>query len=505
MCPAVGSHAVTSESRLPVIIGIGQHTQREVDFAVDPARLMGVAVQRALDDAGLTSSTDIDLMAVVRCLSIKHCNIGRLIESDLGLNVRRTMTTAASGNTPQALANHLANRIVDGDLDLAVVVGGETWRSRMRARKEAVEVDWRVDDSQPDEMFSTDLPYLGTEEANRQIVMPVIVYPMFESALRAHLGRTPDEHLAVISELYERFSEVAAANPYAWSRTARSATEIATAGPSNRMIGLPYTKYMNSNNDVDMAAGYIICSVERARALGVSQDRWVYLHAGTDAHDTYQVGERGQLHDAPAIRIAGRQLLQMTGIGAEQIDLVDLYSCFPVAVELGAAALGLALDRQLTMTGGLQFNGGPWNNYVSHAICTMVDALRSKPGATGLIWGNGGAATKHSFGLYSTTPPAQGYLHADVQDEVDRLPTRTVALAPDAAGPAIVEGYTVMHDRDGRPERAVAACLLNDGRRAWGDSTDRAVAAELCDGEWVGRAVTLDAEGRLRPDRKSVV
>lgn len=489
---------MTSDERLPVIIGIGQYTQREVDFSVDPARLMGRAVQAMLDDATLATSTPIDVLTVVRCLSIKHSNIGRVIAGDLGLRVGRTMTTAASGNTPQGLANHFANRIAAGEVDLAVVVGGETWRTRMRARKQGVELDWRVDESTPEEMFGTELLMAESEEVRRGIIAPIVVYPMFESALRARLGHTPAQHVGVISALYERFSQVAADNPYAWSRTARSADEIATASPANRMIGLPYTKFLNSNNDVDMAAGFVIASVARARALGVPEDRWVYLHAGTDSHDTYALGERWQLGEAPAIGVAGQRLLELTGLAPTDLDEVDLYSCFPVAVELGAEALGLPLDRVLTVTGGLQFNGGPWNNYVSHAIATMVLRLRARPGAKGLVWGNGGHATKHSFGLYSTEAPDR-WQHADVQDEVDRLPTRTLAPVAEAAGPATIEAYTVMHDRDGNPERVAAACLLADGRRAWGTSEDWGVAGALCDGEWVGRAVTLDADGNLSP------
>jgi acetyl-CoA C-acetyltransferase len=58
----------------------------------------------------------------------------------------------------------------------------------------------------------------------------------------------------------------------------------------------------------------------------------------------------------------------------------------------------------------------------------------------------------------------------------------------------------VMHNRQGAPETAAAACLLADGRRAWGTSDDPLVARQMCDGEWVGAAVRLDGEGRLHLD-----
>src|SRR5947199_9926456 len=120
---------------------------------------------------------------------------------------------------------------------------------------------------------------------------------------------------------------------------------------------------MNSNNDVDMGAANLMCSVEAARRLGVSEDRWVFLHSGADCHDTKFVSNRADLHSSPAIRLGGQRALELASIGIDDVEVVDLYSCFPSAVQIGAAALGLDRDRQLTRTGGLAFAGGPWNNY----------------------------------------------------------------------------------------------------------------------------------------------
>ena len=369
----------------------------------------------------------------------------------------------------------------------------------MRARKADVDLGWRKlpEGAEPTRTLGKDEPMSHPSELARGIMMPVQVYPMFETALRAHAGETVEEHQVRISELWSRFASVAADNPYAWVRSAPSAEHIRTAGPDNRMIGFPYPKLMNSNNDVDMAAAVIICSVERARALGVPEHRWVFPHAGVDAHDTYAVSERADFSSSPAVRIAGRELEKLTAMAPSEADIVDLYSCFPSAVQIGAAALGLPLDRQLTRTGGLSFAGGPWNEYVMHAIATVVGQVRERPGSRALVWANGGFATKHSLGVYGTEPPAGGFRHADPQDEIDALPRRTLAEPAEAAGPATIEAYTVMHGRDGKPETAFAACLLADGRRAWGVSGDADLAAGMTVGEWVGRAVRLTDDGTL--------
>jgi acetyl-CoA C-acetyltransferase len=265
------------------------------------------------------------------------------------------------------------------------------------------------------------------------------------------------------------------------------------------MIGLPYPKLMNSNNDVDMGAAIIMCSTETAERLGVDRDLWVFPHAGTDCHEHNYVSHRDTFARTPAIEIGGARALELAGVSIDDVSVIDLYSCFPAAVQLGAQSLGIDLERQWSRTGGLTFAGGPWNNYVMHAIASVVSDLRSRPGEHGLVWANGGYATKHAFGVYSTDAPSE-FRHQKPQDEIDALPRRDLAVGDDAAGPATVEAYTVMYDRDGAPELAIASCLVPDGRRAWGTSGDAAVTAALGDGEWVGAKVSLSGDGSLRID-----
>src|SRR5262249_6662844 len=155
----------------------------------------------------------------------------------------------------------------------------------------------------------------------------------------------------------------------------------------------------NSNNDVDQGAAIVMCSVGRARELGIPDDRFVFPLSGSDCHEHKYVSQRWTFADTPAIALGGQRALAAAGGGIDDIGIVDLYSCFPSAVQLGARSLGLSLDRQLTRTGGLAFAGGPWNNYVMHSIATVVSELREQPGAKGLVWANGGYCTKHAFGV----------------------------------------------------------------------------------------------------------
>jgi acetyl-CoA C-acetyltransferase len=362
-------------------------------------------------------------------------------------------------------------------------------------RSEGGKPDWTVqgDDVAPARVIGEELVMSHPGEMARGVVMPVQVYPMFEQAHRIAIGRSMDDHLVAISELWAGFSEVAARNPHAWIQRPYTAEEIRTPTPENRWVGYPYTKVMNSNNAVEQSAAVLLCSAERAEALGVPRDRWVFPHSGADAHDHYFLSERDSLASSPAMRLAGRAALELAGLTADDLAHVDLYSCFPSAVEIAAAELGLGTDRALTVTGGLSFAGGPWNDYVMHAIATMAGVLREDPGTRGLVSGNGGFITKHSFGVYSTEPPATPFRHAEPQDAVDALPRRELCEEPD--GEATIETWTVMHDRAGEPENGIAACLLDDGRRAWGTSTDAAVLEVLLSEDVAGRRVRLAADG----------
>ena len=495
---------MTLDPRTPVLIGVGQVSFRAptMEDGREPADLMAEAIANAAADAGLASVPNPDSIRVVKGLSWRYRDAARAIAERLGITSKEYAYTPDGGNTPQSLVNTSAKEIQDGTLDLAILTGGEAWRTRMKYRGAGIEPPWtkQPDDIAPDRIIGDELEMVHPAEKEIGVFMPVQVYPMFETAVRAASGEAVDVHQVSISELWSRFSAVAATNPYAWVREPQSPETIRTPSERNRMISFPYPKLMNSNNDVDQAAAVIICSVEKAQALGVPSDRWVFIHSGADCHEHNFVSNRWTFADTPAVRAGGRAALELAGAGIDDVGIIDLYSCFPSAVQLGARSLGLSLERQLTRTGGLTFAGGPWNNYVMHSIATVVTQVRESQDELGFVWGNGGYVTKHAFGVYSAKPPADGFRHAYPQDEIDALPHRKLAPRTEAAGTAAVEAYAVMYDRAGEPETAHATLLLADGRRAWGRTADRDVAAAMTVGEWVGTGATLSDDATMTPD-----
>ena len=186
---------------------------------------------------------------------------------------------------------------------------------------------------------------------------------------------------------------------------------------------------------------------KKAQTLGISRDKWIYPWAGSDAHDHYYLSNRDNFYSSPAIRFAGNRCLEMAGVNSHDLDMVDVYSCFPVAVQIASRELNLDTTKPLTVTGGLTWSGGPLNNYVMNSIVRMAELLREKQGQKGLITANGGYITKHAFGVYSTEPPSQPYQHADLQNEVDQTFKREVVIGH--SGDGVVEGYSIVFGPNG--------------------------------------------------------
>ena len=483
-------------NRLPVLVGLHQVLQRVDDprDGAEPTALMIEAVRGAGQDAGSKALLEAaDLVCVIRG-RWRYEDPGRFVAEQIGASRAQSAATPWGGNTVQAAVNRFAREIAAGERDVVILTGAEIGRSQSRARKQGVELHFTDAPGEPDVQVGTELNMVHEAEIARKLVQPIAMYPIFDNAIRYARGETIEAHRARVAKLWAGFNAVAVDNPNAWIREPMTAEEIGTPSPSNRMLGFPYTLLMNSNDKVDMAAALVLCSAEAAERFGVPREKWVYPHAGSEAHDTPFVSNRIDLHRSPAIRIAGGRALELAGVEAGNLDHVDLYSCFPSAVQVAATELGISQERPLTVTGGLTFGGGPLNNYVMHGIARMGEVLREAPGTTGLCTANGGFLTKHAFGVYSTEPPAEGFQWESCQAEVDALPSREAVV--EHAGAATLESYTVMFGADG-PERAHAAFLLEDGRRTWANSEDTELARAMTRHEHCGRAARLDGEGRF--------
>jgi acetyl-CoA C-acetyltransferase len=502
-----------TDPRTPVIVGVGQAEQRVDDdptTAKEPIDLLAEAVLAAAADAATPSDRALldalDTVAVVQMVSWHYPDPGSLLARRLRADrVRRTLTSTTGGNSPQLLLNALAADVVDGRSDIVLLGGAECVHTRWRARREPkVHLAWTEDDAPPcAEVLGDDRAGNSDYELAHGAAAPTQIYPLFETALRHAAGRDVDDHQRAVSELWATFAAVAAANPHAWSRTAYSPEEIRTVTPENRMISFPYPKRMCANIDVDQSAAVLLCSYAAAREARVPDDRLVFPLGGASAHEHYFFSERATLDTSPAMGLAARATLDAVGITVDDIARFDLYSCFPAAVELSMGELGLggpaAGDRrELTVTGGLGFAGGPANDYPTHAIARMVDACRADPGSVGLVHALGWYSTKHSVGCFSTAPGTDGFARVDdvaLQAAADALPRREPAGTYE--GRAIVEATSVTFERDGAPAVGLVSLIAGDGGRALATAKDAGVLRGMTEHAWEGRTVDVTNDGAV--------
>ncbi len=493
----------------PILVGLGEISARPGTTPAGPIpEFMARAVRAAaLDAVGVdpgdgtaelpaaaTALIDaVQLVAVAPSATWPDHDPGRAVADALGIDAKTARSSMVGGNGSQLLVNALAERIAGGQLDVAVMCGAEALHSE-KTSFESFGDAVNKSEHGAGEVLEEDHPGNSEAEAEVGFMLPVIGYALMEQAIGAAAGRTTSEQTQVAAELWSRFSGVAAAHPSAWVQEARSADDIRTATPGNRQVTYPYTKLMVANFRVDQAGALLMCSVKAARALGIDESRWVYIHAGAQANDEWFVSERASLDRSPAIAAIGQALFSRAGISADDLGPVDLYSCFPSAVQIAARELGLPIDdptRPLTCTGGLTFFGGPGNNYGTHGVIGVARALRdSAPGTLGISSSLGWYATKHAYGLYGASAPAQPY-------ETLRptpIPARREVASPDeaaAAGPGTVEVATAFYGRDGAPQFGVIFALLPDGRRAIGKTTDPAVLARIATNGFIGSSVDL--------------
>ena len=455
------------DPRTPVVVGVGQLVQRRPD-PTDPREPVALSVE-ALRRAAADSGAAVDLLAradlvyAVPSASWTYADqAGRVAELVGATGAGTVQSSPYGGDGAQLVVNDAAQQVVDGVADVVLLTGAEAGATVAALPGEP---PWaRAEDGAPDRVIGVDRPANNEAETAVGLGAPIYAYALVESALRGRAGTSVDEHRGLLGRLWSRLSQVAAGNPFAWDPTARTPEEISEPAASNRWVSDPYTKLMCANLQVDLATGIVLMSAAAAQAAGVRQEKWVFVHAGASATDEWFLSERADLASSPAIAAAGAAVLDHAGLAIEDVDLVDLYSCFPAAVQLGAQALGLPLDdptRPLSVTGGLTFGGGPGNNYGSHAIATLVPLLRAAPEQVGLSTSLGWYATKHAIGIYSATPPARAYAH--LTPVFERPAPRPVGTTLETSG--VVEALTRPFRRDGEAEAAILSVLTDDGHR----------------------------------------
>lgn len=454
-----------------MIIGVadlrwGRAGQPEVPR--EPLDLIVEATVAALTDTGIPDiGRVVDTIHAVKTASWAYDDLPALLARRIGAPAPRRHTSTIGGHWPAALLDRIGAEIAEGSATVALLVGGEAQASVKALAKEGrdpAELGWTQAPGGPPAFTPDDLGSAQMQRAGA--ITPTRVYPLFENRLAFDLGQTPAESREHSAQLYAAFSEVAARHPAAWSPQPRSAADIATPGPRNRLVSDAYPLAMNAMPFVDQAAAVVVCSLATARDHGVDPTALVYLWGGAGAQDSPDVLARSEFGDSPALRSAVARTLERGHVTSADLTLVDSYSCFPVVPKLLVRALGLPTDSVPSVLGGHSFFGGPLNSYTLHAVVEVTRRLRNGgPQDLALVHGNGGYLTYQHTVLLSRAVHGDG--HIGDPTSVD-IPSEAPTLDPGFSGSAEIVTATVEYDRHGMPGDGIVIARTEDGRRVAG-------------------------------------
>ncbi|MBI5117813.1 acetyl-CoA acetyltransferase [Candidatus Poribacteria bacterium] len=459
------------ESRIPVIVGVGQFTNKpsEIEHAIEPFEMIKVCIARATEDTNAKPFLHMaDSIRVVGIFSWHYADIPSMIAEHVGARPREQIYTNTGGNNPQFMINEIAREIAEGRSGISLLCGGEALHSRYLSRKLGKPLPWPQYSGVP-QIYGEETGGSNEIELQHGLRLPIHAFPLFENALREEEdGLSIEENVEQTARMCSAFANVARSNPHAWFRDGKSVGQIKTITPSNRMVCFPYPKYMNSIWNVDMASAIIITSAATARKLGIPEEKWVFIHGAGDCTDAWYPTEKLNYHSIPGIRLAADYALIQAGVAIDDVEVFDLYSCFPCVPKMAKKMMGIKTTDwgALTVTGGLPYFGGPGNNYSSHAVCSLVERLRKEPGKFGLTYATGWYFAKHAVGIYSARPKETefGTVNCEqIRREIANLPYPPFILK--AEGEATLETFTVVHNHDGQPDYAIIIGRQNDGRR----------------------------------------
>ncbi|MBK5100490.1 MAG: hypothetical protein JJE15_05780 [Desulfobacteraceae bacterium] len=483
-----------SSKEVPVLVGVGQFTNRSKDpgSAGDPIDYMVECAKRAADDAHAGNILPkLDSIGVIQVMSRNYRHELKRLPETIGAHPKDFFYTTTGATIPQILTARLCERISKGQSEIGLICGGEAFHSSAKP-------DWEKLTAPDYERFP--YPLLGdrrdhatTNERRYGLHVPSNAYALFANAFRSSENLQLDQYIRNTALMCERLSKVAQNNEYAWFRDGKSASEIFNITNDNRIINYPFTKYMNAIMNVDQAAALLIMSERKANEVGVPEDKRIYLIGSSEAYDKWYISDRVNYYSAPGLKLAFSKAFHDAGITKDDIEFWDLYSCFPVTLQIAIKTLNLPDTVTPTIIGGLPYFGGPGNHYSLHAICEMVRLLREFPEKKGVVQCLSWQMCKFAVGVYSGMRPNEFHLTPSEEYKhtiEDQFPNRTIL--EEARGKFILETYVVSFDKEERPFSAVVIANNEKGERIFAiNEHDAPLMLSMTTNEPIGKKVVV--------------
>jgi acetyl-CoA acetyltransferase len=279
-----------------------------------------------------------------------------------GIPIVNVNNNCSSGSTAIYLARQA---IASGDADIVLAVGFE------QMNPGALGSNFH-DRPNPTELFDQQCDLL----LGAQDIPPAL--RIFGGGGLEHMKRfgTP---LETFAKIRAKASRHAANNPMSVFRKIVTTEEVMAdqvmwPGVMTRLMACPPTCG---------AAAVVLCSESYAKKHGLDSRVWIAAQAlTTDGPETFKAGDMRNVAGYSMSRAAANKVYEQAGIGAEDVDVVELHDCFAHNELLTYEALGLCPEG-----GAQKFVDDGDNTYGGHYVVNPSGGLLSKGhpiGATGL-------------------------------------------------------------------------------------------------------------------------
>ncbi|MHB9754049.1 lipid-transfer protein [Streptomyces sp. BYX5S] len=323
------------------------------------------AGEAALADAGV-GFADVQQAPVGYCFQSSTAGQRAVYELGLtGIPVYNVNNNCATGSTALMMARQF---VEGGASDCVLALGFEKMR-RGALGGGADGGDFKT---------SPVARHYGIMAARHGFEMSPPTAQIFGDAAREHMEKygTTEAQLAAVGAKNHRHS---VNNPYAQFQDPYTVDEILAA----KTVHAPLTKLQCSPTSDGAAAAVVVSErfVEE-RGLGDRAVEIVAQSMTTDTEESFASGSCIDVVGQPMSREAARQVYETSGLGIEDVDVVELHDCFSVNELLTYEALGMCArgeSGKLVESGATTY-GGTWVVNPSGGLISKGHPL----GATGI-------------------------------------------------------------------------------------------------------------------------
>ncbi|GIS32118.1 MAG: hypothetical protein Ct9H90mP4_00320 [Gammaproteobacteria bacterium] len=186
----------------PVLVGCSQFLGKKGEEGPNYLDILKEASTKAIKDceAKQDLTQHLDTISIIRFTADTpnrdsattdfwgYTNMPRTLGNSLGIKVPNEIYTTTGGNSPQLLLNEICNRKKEGELNCALLAGGEALDTFVSRLKLGLEVNWGDEPGGEPESIGS-LRDLGSEcEKKHGIFDPSSVYPLFANSIRGDKG-----------------------------------------------------------------------------------------------------------------------------------------------------------------------------------------------------------------------------------------------------------------------------------------------------------------------------